>query len=125
MYINKINLTNFRNYEEQEVILDKNINIFYGNNAQGKTNLLEAIYLCAIGKSYRTNRDKELVKEFIDLTFSEYKSSEQYPAPTFGFVWTYRQGDLQRAQINIRKQQSTEQASEEIQSDSLDDWLLS
>jgi len=63
MYINKINLTNFRNYEEQEVILDKNINIFYGNNAQGKTNLLEAIYLCAIGKSYRTNRDKELVKE--------------------------------------------------------------
>lgn len=63
MYIKKIKLTNFRNYEEQEVELDKNINIFYGNNAQGKTNLLEAVYLCAIGKSYRTNRDKELVKE--------------------------------------------------------------
>lgn len=63
MYINKIKLTNFRNYEEQEVELNSNINIFYGNNAQGKTNLLEAIYLCAIGKSYRTNKDKELVKE--------------------------------------------------------------
>lgn len=63
MYINKIKLTNFRNYEEQEVELNDNINIFYGNNAQGKTNLLEAIYLCAIGKSYRTNRDKELIKE--------------------------------------------------------------
>ncbi|MDE5830475.1 MAG: AAA family ATPase, partial [Clostridia bacterium] len=63
MHIKKIKLTNFRNYEDQEVFFDKNINIFYGNNAQGKTNLLEAIYLCAIGKSYRTNRDKELVKE--------------------------------------------------------------
>lgn len=63
MYIKKIKLTNFRNYEEQEVELENNINIFYGNNAQGKTNLLEAVYLCAIGKSYRTNRDKELVKE--------------------------------------------------------------
>lgn len=63
MYIKKINLTNFRNYEKQEILLDKNINIFYGNNAQGKTNLLEGVYLCAIGKSYRTNRDRELVKE--------------------------------------------------------------
>ena len=63
MFIEKIKLTNFRNYEKQELILDKNINIFYGNNAQGKTNLLEAIYLCAIGKSYRTNKDKELIKK--------------------------------------------------------------
>ena len=79
MYINKINLTNFRNYEKQEILLDKNINIFYGNNAQGKTNLLEGIYLCAIGKSYRTNRDRELVKE--DSLFSnasvEYEKKDR------------------------------------------------
>ncbi len=61
MYIEKINLTNFRNYEKEEILLNKNINIFYGNNAQGKTNILEAIYLCAIGKSYRTNKDKEII----------------------------------------------------------------
>ena len=61
MYIEKINLINFRNYKEQEVNLGKNINIFYGNNAQGKTNIIEAIYLCAIGKSYRTSKDKELI----------------------------------------------------------------
>lgn len=61
MYIEKISLTNFRNYEEQIIELDNNINIFYGNNAQGKTNILEAIYLCAIGKSYRAKKDKELV----------------------------------------------------------------
>ena len=68
MYIEKINLTNFRNYTKQEIKLDKNINIFYGNNAQGKTNILEAIYLSAIGKSFRTNRDKELIKENEEFT---------------------------------------------------------
>ena len=63
MHIEKINLTNFRNYNQQEILFGKNINIFYGNNAQGKTNILEAIYLCAIGKSYRTNKEKELILE--------------------------------------------------------------
>ena len=62
MYIDKIKLNNFRNYSEQEIELDKNINIFYGNNAQGKTNIIESIYLCAIGKSYRTNKDREIIK---------------------------------------------------------------
>ncbi len=63
MYIKKIELTNFRNYNKQVIELKDNINIFYGNNAQGKTNLLEAIYLCAIGKSYRTSKDKELINK--------------------------------------------------------------
>ncbi len=68
MYIEKIKLFNFRNYIEQEISFDKNINIFYGNNAQGKTNIIEAIYLCAIGKSYRTNKDKEIIN--INKNFS-------------------------------------------------------
>ena len=61
MYIKKIKLFNFRNYIEQEINLDKNINIFYGNNAQGKTNIIESIYISSIGKSYRTNKDKEII----------------------------------------------------------------
>ncbi len=61
MYINKIKMQNFRNYENEEFELSKNINIFYGNNAQGKTNILEAIFLCAFGKSFRTNKEKELI----------------------------------------------------------------
>lgn len=61
MYIKKINLQNFRNYEQQEIILNKGINIFYGNNAQGKTNILESIFICAMGKSFRAKRDKELI----------------------------------------------------------------
>jgi len=46
MYIKNIELKNFRNYEKQQIILNKNTNIFYGNNAQGKTNILESIFLC-------------------------------------------------------------------------------
>ena len=62
MYIKKIKLFNFRNYSEQEIVLDKNINIFYGNNAQGKTNILEAVYMCALGRSFRTKKEKEIIK---------------------------------------------------------------
>ena len=62
MYITNIKLTNFRNYNEQQITLNPNLNIFYGDNAQGKTNILEAIFLCSIGKSFRTSKDKELIK---------------------------------------------------------------
>lgn len=62
MYIKKIKLNNFRNYNEQEIDLNKNINIFYGDNGEGKTNIIEAIFLCSIGKSFRTSKDKELIK---------------------------------------------------------------
>ena len=62
MYISKIKLKNFRNYEEQEINFNKNINILYGDNAQGKTNILEAIFLCAMGKSFRNKKDQELIK---------------------------------------------------------------
>ena len=62
MYIKKITLTDFRNYENQEIVFDKNLNIIYGNNAQGKTNILEAIFLVAMGKSFRAKKDKELIK---------------------------------------------------------------
>ena len=47
MYIKNISLENFRNYETQKIEFNKNINIIYGNNAQGKTNIIEDIFLCA------------------------------------------------------------------------------
>lgn len=62
MYIEKIELKDFRNYENLSVKFHPNINIFLGNNAQGKTNLLESIYLTSMGKSFRTNKDKELIR---------------------------------------------------------------
>lgn len=79
MYINKIKLTNFRNYDEQEINLGKNINIFYGDNAQGKTNIIEAIFLCSIGKSFRTNKESELIKFNKDISsvYIEYEKSDR------------------------------------------------
>ena len=52
MLIKKIYLENFRNYEKQEINLNDNINVFFGNNAQGKTNILEALYYSAIRKIF-------------------------------------------------------------------------
>jgi len=60
--IKSIYLENFRNYEEQEIVLNDNINVFFGNNAQGKTNILEALYFCALGRSFRTFKENELIK---------------------------------------------------------------
>lgn len=61
MLIEDIRLINFRNYDDLYIKLNKNINIFVGNNAQGKTNLLESIYIAALGSSFRTNRDREII----------------------------------------------------------------
>ena len=62
MWINNIKIKNFRNYDEQEIELEENINIFYGENAQGKTNIVEAIFLGSMGKSFRAKKDKEMIK---------------------------------------------------------------
>ena len=62
MYIKKLKLTNFRNYKSAELEFSPLTNIIYGNNAQGKTNILEAVYLFSQGKSHRAKTDKELVR---------------------------------------------------------------
>ncbi len=61
MNIESIKLINFRNYNSLNISLNKETNVFIGKNAQGKTNLLESIYMCATGRSFRTNRDKEII----------------------------------------------------------------
>lgn len=68
MLINKIKLSNFRNYENQEILFGKDINVFYGDNAQGKTNIIESIFMAAFGKSFRTNKDKEIIQNGKDYT---------------------------------------------------------
>lgn len=62
MYIKEIELNNFRNYKEAKISFNSKVNIFLGNNAQGKTNLLEGIYLNAFGKSFKNVKDKELIR---------------------------------------------------------------
>ena len=62
MKINSIKLNNYRNYTEEKVYFSPSLNVLLGKNAQGKTNLLEAIYYCAVAKSPRTTKESELVK---------------------------------------------------------------
>mgnify|MGYP004646434893 FL=1 len=77
MYIQKIKLENFRNYEKAEIEFDKNVNIIYGDNAQGKTNILESIFVCSLGKSFRTNKDKELINKDKDFCKIEMISQKE------------------------------------------------
>lgn len=62
MHINSLDLKNFRNYEYEQFEFSPHTNVIYGNNAQGKTNILEAVYLFAHGRSHRAKSDKELIK---------------------------------------------------------------
>ena len=79
MWIKNIKLKNFRNYEQQEINFEKNINIFYGENAQGKTNIIESIFLCSLGKSFRAKKDTEMIKlnENYSLVEIEYEKSDR------------------------------------------------
>ena len=62
MIIESLDLKNYRNYDILNMNFDKNVNIIYGDNAQGKTNILESIYFCATSKSHRGSKDKDIVK---------------------------------------------------------------
>ena len=62
MVIEKIKLKNYRNYDNLEIVLNKKLNIIIGKNAQGKTNILESIYVLALTKSYLGVNDKNLIK---------------------------------------------------------------
>ena len=79
MWIKKIKIKNFRNYEKEEINLEKNINIFYGQNAQGKTNIIEYIFLCSLGKSFRAKKDNEMIKlnEQNAMVEIEYEKSDR------------------------------------------------
>ena len=61
MIIKSLELQDYRNYEYLELSFDKGTNILYGDNAQGKTNILEAIYLSATTKSHKGTKDKDII----------------------------------------------------------------
>ena len=62
MKVKNIELTSFRNIEYEKLDFNEGVNVIYGDNAQGKTNILEGIYIFARGKSFRASKDKELIK---------------------------------------------------------------
>lgn len=82
MYIKTLKLKNYRNYDEIEVNFDPNINIIYGNNATGKTNLLESIYMCSTSKSHKNTKENDIINfnknsSHIKLIFCREESTSQ------------------------------------------------
>ena len=67
MIIHSLKLRDFRNYQELEIAPHPGVNILFGQNGSGKTNLLEAIHYCALGRSHRTSQDKEVVCKGADF----------------------------------------------------------
>lgn len=85
MYIGELSLQNFRNYNYLNLVLHPGINVFVGDNAQGKTNILEAIYLCATARSHRTNKEKEVIKWDQDDAHIKMKIQKKYIEDTIDF----------------------------------------
>lgn len=82
MHIEKLELKNYRNYESQSISFDDKVNVIIGENAQGKTNLMEAIYVLAFTKSHRTAREKELIqweKEYAKIEGRVKKRNQSVP----------------------------------------------
>ena len=63
MFIKSLEINNFRNYVNQKIVFSRETNIIYGKNAQGKTNLLEAVSLFSSGKSFRRAQDRNMIKD--------------------------------------------------------------
>ncbi len=82
MYINELSLRSYRNYDQLSLTFDHTINVIIGENAQGKTNLMEAIYVLAFTRSHRTPRDKELIQwdaEYGKIKGSVFKRNRRFP----------------------------------------------
>lgn len=82
MHIKKLHLKNFRNYDELDIVFDDKVNVIIGENAQGKTNLMEAIHCLAFTKSHRTTKEKELIqweREYAKIEGSVTKRNQTIP----------------------------------------------
>lgn len=78
MYIKSARLINFRNYTQQEAGFENGLNVIYGRNAAGKTNLLESLYYAGIGKSAKTSNEKEIVQWDKDFCYIKLEIVKQF-----------------------------------------------
>lgn len=78
MYIEQLSLTNYRNYEQLHFSFENKVNVIVGENAQGKTNVMESIYVLALAKSHRTLNDKELIRWNQDYAKIEGRIQKKY-----------------------------------------------
>ena len=109
MYIENLKLKNYRNFKNLNIKFDKNINIIYGNNAEGKTNILESIYFSATLKSHKNSKDSEIIN------FDEKE--------TFINLNLYKKNKERIIDINLKKNKSKAVAVDKIKIDKLSDYI--
>ena len=105
MKLNSIFLKNFRNYSETRFNLDPRINIFLGNNGQGKTNLLEGIWILINGKTFRNSKLDDLIKfnqKFLEIS-GEFSDEFQTNYIKFSIVDNKKRLEPNSKQINSKK----------------------
>jgi len=88
MVINKLVLRDFRNFAHTELVPNGNFTVFWGNNAQGKTNLLEAIYILGHWKSFRSFRNEELIRHSATSALIVAELSRQQTRHTMGMEFS-------------------------------------
>ena len=104
MFISKLKLINFRNYNTLDIELHDKLNIFIGNNAQGKTNILESIYLSGFGKSFRTNKDKELININSEMAYVKVEGKKRYSDVSIELrLWNNKKKEIKTNGISLTK----------------------
>ncbi len=89
MYIEKVSVSKYRNLNDMTLFLKNGINIFYGENAQGKTNFLESLYLCSSGRSLRTRNDNQLI---------EFESHESHIQ-----IFIRKKNNIERIDVHLKR----------------------
>ncbi len=109
MQIKRLHLKNFRNYKDEEVFFSSGTTLIHGNNAQGKTNIIEALYMFGTGKSHRTGNMNEMV---------------MYGEPFFNLLLEFEDNNYsQTMEIKYEKGKRKELFINEIKKDRLSDML--
>ena len=78
MFIKKLILKDYRSYKSKTFEFEKSLNILVGKNAQGKTNVLEAIFYSIIGKSFKTSKEKEVINWNSERAFIKAEFEKKY-----------------------------------------------
>ncbi len=101
MIIHGLSLKNYRNFSFLDLYLNNGVNIFYGGNAQGKTNLLEAVYFCSTGHTQRTNNHKDLIS--FDENEAHIKLLTRYGTEDLNFSNDYY---VDKINIHLKREQA-------------------
>ena len=103
MEINTLQLKNYRNYDVLDIELNKGLNIFIGNNAQGKSNILESIFVLSLTKSYMNVKEQNLIKHGSDFSLVKGRVSCNGIQSVLEVITTNNSKKLRINSVEIKK----------------------